>query len=185
VDVESLRQTVAGRLTAIRLECTNDRSVVWLSGEHDFSTSAALAETLDRVVSGADGDVVIDLGGVEFMGAATVGVIVKLVRSGRLGSRSLLVRSPSRSIYRILGLCGLGDALEPRPVDSSFSEPCLLGHLYATGPAGALGTWVSVPVRERAEPRSADEHSADEHSADEHSFDERAEPRSADEPEGS
>ena len=50
------------------------RTVVWLRGEHDISTVDALANVLARAIA-FDDDVVVDLCDVEFMGAATVGVI--------------------------------------------------------------------------------------------------------------
>lgn len=48
-----------------------DRTVVWLRGEHDIVTVAALSVAFD------DADFAIDLSGVEFMGAATVDVIIR------------------------------------------------------------------------------------------------------------
>ena len=53
------------------------RTVVWLRGEHDVSTVAALSETLARAIALDDADLVVDLSDVQFMGAATVGVIVR------------------------------------------------------------------------------------------------------------
>jgi anti-anti-sigma factor len=54
-----------------------DRTVVWLRGEHDVSTVSALSQTMARAIALDDGDLVVDLSGVQFMDAATVGVIVR------------------------------------------------------------------------------------------------------------
>jgi anti-anti-sigma factor len=112
------------------------RAVVWLRGEHDISTVAALAETMARAIAVGDADVVVDLRGVQFMDAATVGVIIRAREFLRLRSRSLRLRSPSTRARHVFDLCGLADLLDPRPVD-------------ATGTAGALGTWVVVPAADR------------------------------------
>ena len=123
-----------------------DRVVVWLRGEHDISTAVALCETMAGAFSLDDADVVVDLSGVEFMGAATVGVIVRAREFLRLRSRSLVVRSPSRCARRVLDLCDLADLIESHPVDAPS----------VTGTAGALGTWVAVPAADRVDRRSDD-----------------------------
>jgi anti-anti-sigma factor len=123
-----------------------DRVVVWLRGEHDISTVAALSETMARAFSLDDADVVVDLSGVEFMGTATVGVIVRARRFLRLLSRSLVVRSPSGCARRVLELCDSADLIESHPVDAPG----------VSGTAGALGTWVAVPAADRVDRRSDD-----------------------------
>ena len=44
-----------------------DRTVVWLQGEHDISTTVALADTLARAIALDDADLVVDLSEVQFM----------------------------------------------------------------------------------------------------------------------
>src|SRR5687768_658417 len=90
------------------------RTVVWLRGEHDVSTVAALSETMARAIARDDADLVVDLSEVQFMGAATVGVIVRAQELLGLRSRSLALRSPSRCARRILDLCGHADLLDHR-----------------------------------------------------------------------
>jgi anti-anti-sigma factor len=113
-----------------------DRTVVWLRSEHDVSTVAALAETMARAVALDDRDLIVDLSGVQFMDAATVGVIIRARDFLRLRSRSLRLRSPSTHTRRVFDLCGLADLRDPRPVDT-------------TGTTLALGTWVAVPAADR------------------------------------
>jgi anti-anti-sigma factor len=80
--------------------------VVWLWGEHDASTVDSLQTTLDRATAANDGDLVVDLSGVEFMGAAAVGVLVGTRARLAAQARSLRLRSPSRHVARILQVCG-------------------------------------------------------------------------------
>jgi anti-anti-sigma factor len=122
----------------------SDRTVVWLRGEHDVSTVAALSEILARAIALDDADVVVDLSEVQFMGAATVGVIIRAREFLRLRSRSLVLRSPSECARRILELCGHAELLDPLPIDTT----------PLTGTAGALRTWVAVPATDRIDQRA-------------------------------
>jgi anti-anti-sigma factor len=131
---ESMSVIVARRRLFVRR-----RIVVWLRGDHDVSTVEALSETLAGAMALDDCDLVVDLSEVEFMGAATIGVLVRARELLRSRSRSLVLRSPSRCARRILDLCGQGDLLEPRRADATAG----------TGTAGALGTWVTVPTADR------------------------------------
>jgi anti-sigma B factor antagonist len=122
-----------------------DRTVVWLRGEHDVSTVAALSQTMARAIALDDGDLVVDLSDVQFMDAATVGVIIRARDFLRLQSRSLALRSPSSCAARILDLCDLADLLEPRPEHAT----------RARASAGALGVLVAVPASDRIETMAA------------------------------
>lgn len=97
---------------------TESRTVVWLSGEHDLSTVDAFSQTLARVFALDDGDVVLDLSGVQFMGAATIDVIVRAKDALDLRSRVLTLRSPSVSAQRVVDLCGLADLVEASSTDA-------------------------------------------------------------------
>ena len=59
-----------------------DRTVVWLRGEHDLSTTAEVTVALARAIALDDADLVIDLSGVEFMGAETIGVMATFSTTG-------------------------------------------------------------------------------------------------------
>jgi anti-anti-sigma factor len=109
--------TVARRGLESQAERHREGNVVWLRGEHDLSTTAALSATIARAVARNDADVVLDLSAVEFMGAATVGVIVRSREFLRARSRALVVRSPSRCALHMLQLCGLEEL-----VDSSHDD---------------------------------------------------------------
>jgi hypothetical protein len=88
-------------------------------------------------------DVVVDMSDVQFMGAATVGVLIRARELLRTRSRSLVVRSPSWCARRVLELCG----------DTGLLDRAEAAAL--TGTAGALGTWVPVPAADRVD-RHAD-----------------------------
>jgi anti-sigma B factor antagonist len=98
-----------------------DRTVVWMRGEHDASTVATLWETIGQAIALDDADLVIDLSGIEFMGSATVGVIIRARES--LRPRSLTLRCPSRCAQRVLDLYGLADLLDPGSNDSTTVGP--------------------------------------------------------------
>jgi anti-sigma B factor antagonist len=117
-----------------------DRVVVWLRGEHDIATSAELSADLARAVALDESDLVVDLSEVQFMDASTIGVVVT-TRNCLLGrSRSLSLRAPASHTRRILEVCGLAELIDAAPLRSE--------------PAGALGSWVSVPAGDRADHRA-------------------------------
>jgi anti-anti-sigma factor len=117
------------------------RTVVWLHGEHDLSTTTALADTLARAIALDNADLVIDLSEVQFMGAATVGIIVRAHELLRQQSRSLTLRAPSTGARRVLELCGVTGDLDLDPADTKPGSTT----------AGALGSWVAVPVADRTD----------------------------------
>jgi anti-sigma B factor antagonist len=123
-----------------------DRTVVWLRGEHDVSTVAALSQTMARAIALDDGDLVIDLSGIQFMDAATVGVIVRARDFLHLQSRSLALQAPSPCAVRILDLCGLAALLDPRPIDA----------MPTAAPASAHGRRLPAPPPDRVDAASVE-----------------------------
>jgi anti-anti-sigma factor len=89
----------------------HDQAVVWLLGEHDISTVVELSATIDQAMALGDGDLVVDLSGVEFMGAITVGVLLRTRRHLQMRSRSLALRSPSARARRVLDFCDLTSSI--------------------------------------------------------------------------
>lgn len=84
-----------------------DRTVVWLRGEHDASTADALLQILTEASAVDAGDLSLDLDDVEFMSAATVGVILRHREMLQSRSRTLTLRNPSRCARRVLEVCDL------------------------------------------------------------------------------
>ena len=100
-------------MSAVATDRDDDRTVVWLDGEHDIATLPELADTLAKAISADPADLVIDLSGVRFIGAAPIGELIRCRDRLRVESRTLTLRSPTRFATRLLGLCGLTDIVEP------------------------------------------------------------------------
>jgi len=116
--IESLLGDVWRRGDAAFAEHDGVRSVVWLRGEHDLVTVAALAKIVAKTIVFDDSDVVFDLNAVKFMDASTVGVIVSANELLGHGSRSLALRSPSACARRLIDVCGLGELVDADRVDA-------------------------------------------------------------------
>jgi anti-anti-sigma factor len=110
-----------------------------LRGDHDLSTVDALCAALAQAVMTCDADVVVDASDVEFMGVATVEVLTRARDVLRSRSRTLVVRSPSTCVRRVIVLCDRSDLLDAHPV---IALPPL---------AEALSTWVAVPATDPSE----------------------------------
>ncbi len=93
------------------------RTVVVVRGEADFSTTPALSDALSRVSALGAGDVVVDLGELQFIDCA--GARVLAAAQGLLvrGGRKLMFRSPSRLVARVLDFFELTDLIETREED--------------------------------------------------------------------
>ena len=87
-------------------------AVVSVVGDQDVSNQLELAADLARSIGEGDGDVVIDLRAVTFMGASTVGVLAAAHGFLLHRDHQLILRSPSRSALRVLDLCGLSELVE-------------------------------------------------------------------------
>lgn len=113
------------------------RTVVWIRGEHDTATRAHLSDTLAQAVRLDDADIVVDLSGVTFMDASTIGSLVDAHNRLRARSRSLSVRAPSRVTRQVLGVCGLAFLIDEQPAPKRAPA------------APALDSWVAVPAADR------------------------------------
>ncbi|MEY2419562.1 MAG: hypothetical protein QOG90_2242 [Actinomycetota bacterium] len=110
-------------------------TVVWLAGEHDPSTTVALAAVIDRASELDDADVLVDLSGVTFIDASVLGTLIAARNRLAARSLSLQLRAPSVVAARLLDRCGLTDH---RALPTVFP-------VHPAGAASALGTWVDVP----------------------------------------
>lgn len=90
------------------------RTIVWLGGEHDIASTAMVAAALRRAVRVERSDVVVDLSGIRFLGAATLGSILRVRRILWGQGRTLVLRSPSPSARRLLDVCLVNVTVEPR-----------------------------------------------------------------------
>lgn len=141
----SSSDTVASRSMRASARREADDTVVWLNGEHDTSTVADLSGTIARAIALDDADLIIDLSGVDFMGVATVRVIVRARGFLRTQSRSLSVRAPSKCAHRLLDACGEAGLIDPSPA----------GVVPTTPSHSALATRLAVPASQRVDPTAA------------------------------
>lgn len=113
-------------------------TVVWVRGDHDIATRPHLSRTLAQAARLDDADIIVDLGGVTFMDASTIGAIVDAHNRLRARSRLLSVRAPSTRARRLLDVCGLAFLIDEQLVPAHRPT------------AAALNSWVAVPVSDRA-----------------------------------
>ena len=105
--------------------------VVWLVGEHDVASSIALSSMLSGALDAAGSGLVVDLSGVRFMSAATIGAVLGARSGARRCGLTFMVRSPSPQALRVLGICGLLELI----------DPVVVGPVQGS----ALASWVTVP----------------------------------------
>lgn len=114
------------------------RTVVWVRGDHDIATRALLSGTFAQAARHGDVDVVVDLSGVTFMDASTIGAIVDARNRLRARARSLSVRAVPVRPRGLLDICGLAFLIDEEPAVAQLREDA------------ALSSWVSVPAADRA-----------------------------------
>jgi anti-anti-sigma factor len=85
-----------------------DQALLWMWGEHDLVTAAGLRAVLDLLIDAwPRNDLTIDLRGVDFMDASTIGVFASARARLAARSRRLDLRAPSPWAVRLLDLCGI------------------------------------------------------------------------------
>ena len=103
----------AGVETRPRVSHEGGRTIVWLDGEHDIATVSRLAGNLATAIASDDTDLVVDMSGVEFIGAASISVMLRGQILLHARSRELTVRDPSRCARRVIDICGLEGLIDP------------------------------------------------------------------------
>ena len=91
------------------------RRIVRVKGEVDVATCAVLAASIGRAMEagrGAPVDLVVDLARLRFIDVSGIRVLVKAAHQARAGGGTLVLRSPSRTLRRMLGVLHL-DAVLP------------------------------------------------------------------------
>ena len=99
-------------INAPRVSRHGNRTVLWLEGEHDMATVAVMSDVLAAAIASDDADVIVDLSGVTFIGAATFGALIVGRNLLAQQSRRMTVRSPSAYAQRLLELFELTDLVE-------------------------------------------------------------------------
>lgn len=85
--------------------------VVHLAGELDLETAAALEAPLDELLERRGAEVVVDLGGVEFMDSSGIALLLRL--AARFGP--LKLRGVSPVVRRVIEEVGLSERLGVEP----------------------------------------------------------------------
>jgi len=81
-----------------------------VGGEVDMATAPQLRARLDAVIAATSGNVVVDLADVTFLDSAGVVVFVAAQRQLNATGRRLVLRNPSRLVYRVLEISGAAAA---------------------------------------------------------------------------
>ena len=87
----------------------DDEVLVAVRGEIDLYTGPMFWERMSAALDGGRTRVVIDIGGVSFMDSTGISVLVMALRRLREDGGVLVVRSPSRSIFKLLELTGIAN----------------------------------------------------------------------------
>jgi anti-anti-sigma factor len=124
-----------------------ETSVVWLGGDHDIATKDVLVAVLAEAVALDEPAVVIDMSGVHFISATTIGAIVGAKNVLALQGRSLVLRGPPPFVRRVFDACGMSGLL---------GDDADAGSFEAVEGAPALGSWVDVPATARGDGHESD-----------------------------
>ena len=109
---------------------SNTACKVAVEGDIDVDTAPGLAAVVQAMAASTPGGIVLDLGGVDFLGAAALGIIASTAAQLAPAGGRLTLRSPSRMAKRLLDICALtaevdiDDAPEPSAASAAGA-----GHL--------------------------------------------------------
>jgi anti-sigma B factor antagonist len=84
-------------------------ATIVVSGELDLATCPQLVTSLDGVVEGRPGDVVVDLSGVTFLDSTALTVLITFRQQLQGLGRRLVLDRPSPVVVRVLTISGLLD----------------------------------------------------------------------------
>jgi anti-anti-sigma factor len=114
-------------------QCSRVRRASVIPG-HDISTKSVLAATLAEAISLDEPAVVIDLSGVHFISAATIGVIVAAKELQARRGRALVLRAPPSFVQRAFDACSPSDVIDLDPIQTMDEAGV------------ARGSWVELPT---------------------------------------
>ena len=97
----------AGSLLRGRVENAGDRTMLFLSGELDIATSAALEARLKEIAAASAGPVVLDLGDLRFLGSTGVRTILTVELHLEASKRPLILRNVEGMPRRTLEMTGI------------------------------------------------------------------------------
>ncbi len=123
---------------------TGHRAVLCALGQVDLVSAPELAAVLHAVIDRGHADVVLDLAGTDFMGAAGLGVIATTANRLRSAGGGLTIRSPSALVGLMLDATGLTQLVSLKPVGT-------VDHLGPEQTAAVPGSPVAIEAAGRAE----------------------------------
>jgi anti-anti-sigma factor len=94
------------------------RSWVTLTGELDLASAPRLEQVLDQLCRDGCPEVVLDLYGLDLLGAAGLGVFVRVDEQLRAAGGRLILDRPGRLVRRVLAITELDTVLTIRPATS-------------------------------------------------------------------
>jgi anti-sigma B factor antagonist len=94
-----------------RLEVIANGPNLVVRGEIDAHVAATLAGHLDPL-PGTDGDVRVDVSGVDFVDSSGLRVFIDAHQRARAADRRLVIVQPSRAVSRLLDISGLAGHLD-------------------------------------------------------------------------
>jgi anti-sigma B factor antagonist len=96
-----------GRNLRIEVADTTSPTTLALNGEIDISTSGRVREALIAISNSGENKVVVDMGNVTFMDSTGLAALVGPLKRFRSLNGEIVLRSPSRSVLKVLEITGL------------------------------------------------------------------------------
>lgn len=90
----------------------HQRAVIRVRGEIDMSNADQLQRSIVEASRAADGEVVVDLSRLEFLGSAGLSAVVMAQRSLRSRGGDVRLRKPNTMARKLLSVVGLDQMLE-------------------------------------------------------------------------
>jgi stage II sporulation protein AA (anti-sigma F factor antagonist) len=104
---------IDGRMPCFEVILSTDttRSCAQLRGELDLTTAPRLERLLDELYRDGSRQIILDMSGLEFLGASALSVFVRVDQALRAAGGELVLTRPSRMASRILSITGLDATL--------------------------------------------------------------------------
>jgi anti-anti-sigma factor len=90
------------------------RTVIHVAGEVDVATSGLLAAAIERAMEPGNqsrADLVVDLANVRFIDVSGINVLLKAANRARGADRTLVLRSPGKTVCRLIDILRLDEVL--------------------------------------------------------------------------
>ncbi|WP_307841193.1 STAS domain-containing protein [Streptomyces endocoffeicus] len=94
------------------------RKVVLVNGEVDYETAPAMSAELRNALRDSAEGVDVDLSAVRFWDCSALNALLRLRREAHAHGKTVIVRSPSRTVSRVLGLTGTARLFRPSAIPS-------------------------------------------------------------------